>query len=68
MGIVFAKMSSWTALTGHTGMKIAFETRNMKSQYFGIFIMKNLEIRVIEENGYLKGYSTKQHGTHKIGF
>ena len=44
--IYFAEMSSWTALTGHTGMKIAFETKNIKCKYFVIFIMKILEFIV----------------------
>ena len=40
MGIGFEEMSSWTALTWYTAMKTAFKTNVMKSEYFGIFIMK----------------------------
>ena len=40
MGIVFAEMSAWTALTGYTVMKSAFKTKNMKCKCFRIFIMK----------------------------
>ena len=40
MGIVFAEISSWTALTRYTAMKTAFKTNVMKSEYFVIFIMK----------------------------
>ena len=36
---IFAEMSSWTAVTWQTVMKTAFETKNMKRKYFGIFIM-----------------------------
>ena len=43
MGIIIEEMSSWTALTWHTGTKIAFETKNVQSKYFGIFIMKIFE-------------------------
>ena len=31
MGTVTGEMSSWTALTWHTGIKTEFETKNMKS-------------------------------------
>ena len=44
----FAEMSSWTALE----MKNAFQSKNKKSKYFGILIMKILNSRVIEENAY----------------
>ena len=40
METVFADMSSWEALTWYTVMKTAFKAKNMKSEYFGIFIMK----------------------------
>ena len=36
------EMTSWTALTWHIGIKTAFYTKNIKSKYFGIFIMKIL--------------------------
>ena len=35
MGTVTAEMSSWT---GHTGMKKAFETKNMKSYNLESFV------------------------------
>ena len=35
MGTVYADMSSWTALTGFTVMKTAFETQTMKANIFG---------------------------------
>ena len=57
MGTVVSEISSWSALSWHTGRK----TKNMKSKYFGIFIMKILI--VIEANAYLKEYSTKQQET-----
>ena len=62
MGTVFAEMSSWTALTCYKVMKSAFKTKNMQSESFVIFIMKILNLRVIEENVYLKKYSPKQQG------
>ena len=52
MGTVFTEMSSWKALTGFTVMKTAFKTRNMNSEFFGISIMKFVNLRVIEENVY----------------
>ena len=63
-------MSSWTALTWYTAMKTAFKANVMKSEYYGIFIVKGffLIFRVIEENVYLKKYSPQQQGAHKIGF
>ena len=45
MGTVITEMSSWTALTWQTGMKTAFETKNIKSNYFGTFIMKILRFK-----------------------
>ena len=63
MGTVISEMSSWKALTWHTGMKTAFDTKNMKSKYFGLLIIKILYLRVIEENAYLMKYSTYQQGT-----
>ena len=54
MGTVIAEMSSCTALTWHTWLKTAFETKNMKSKYFGMFIMKISKYKVIEENAHLK--------------
>ena len=57
MGTVFVEMSSWKALTGFTVMKTAFKTKNMNSEFFGIFIIKFVNLRVIEENVYLKKYS-----------
>ena len=58
MGTVFAEMSSCAALTCHTEMKAVFKSKSMKSKYLGIFIMKILCFKVIEENVYLKKYST----------
>ena len=43
MGTVFAEMSSWTALTWYKVTKTALKTKNMKSESFGIFIMKILD-------------------------
>ena len=55
MGIVFKEMSSCrSALTRHIGINTAFYTKIRKSEYFGIFIVKILIFRVIEENAYLK--------------
>ena len=48
----------FTVLMWHTGMKIAFETKNMKSKYFGIFIIKILKYTSDVENAHLKKYST----------
>ena len=45
MGTVFAEMSSWTVLTWYTVRKTAFKTKNMKSEYFGISIMKFLNVK-----------------------
>ena len=45
-GTVIAEMSSWIALTGNTGMKTAFETNNMKSKCFGIFIIKITKFKI----------------------
>ena len=40
MGTVFADMSSWTALTGHLGMKTAIKAIYIyKSKYVRIYIM-----------------------------
>ena len=58
MGIVFAEMSSRTALPWYKLMEKAFWTKNMKNESFGIFIIKILPLRVIEENSYLKKYGT----------
>ena len=46
MGTVFAK-------------KTAFNTKNMKSESFGIFIVKKI-LRMIKEYANLKKYSIKQ--------
>ena len=45
MGTVNVEMSSWRALKGFTIMKTAFKTKNMKSDFFGIFIMKFLDFK-----------------------
>ena len=52
MGIVYTEMPSYRALTGHIGIKTAFQTKIMKSEYFGIFIMKILILKIIEKNVY----------------
>ena len=40
-----------------------------QKQIFSNFNYEDSEVlKVIEENAYLKKYSTKQEGTHKIGF
>ena len=39
IGTVFALISSRTALTWHTGMMTAFDTKCNYSEYFRIFIM-----------------------------
>ena len=52
MGIVFTEMSSCRALARHIGIKTAFLTKNMKSENFGIFLIKILTLIVIEENAY----------------
>ena len=52
MWIVFTEMSSCRALTRHFGIKIAFLTKNMKIEFFGIFIMKILTLWVIKEHAY----------------
>ena len=57
MGTVYAEMLSWKALTWYIVMKTAFMTKNMESESFGIFIIKFLHLRAIEENVYLKKYS-----------
>ena len=59
MGIVFSEMSSWTALPCHTGMKTVLkknEDQTYEKQMSWNFITKILE--VIDENAYLKKYST----------
>ena len=68
METIFAEMSSSTALTWCTVIKTEFYTKHIKSEYFGIFIMKMLDFEVIGDNAYLRKYSTLQQGTHKIGF
>ena len=45
MGTVFAEMSSWAALTWYTVMKTGFKTKNMKSESFGIFIIKIVDFK-----------------------
>ena len=45
MGTVFADMSSWAALTWYAVMKTAFKTTNMKTESFGIFIMKIFNLK-----------------------
>ena len=45
MGTFFAEMSSWTALTWFTVTKTTFKTKNMKSDSFGIFIIKFLDFK-----------------------
>ena len=65
MGTVFAEMSSWIALTWYTVMKTAFNTKNMKSESYGIFIVKKI-LRMIKEYANLKKYSIKQ--LIKLGF
>ena len=45
MGIVFAEVSSWTALPWYKSdedsiLKTTFRTKNMKNESFGIFIME----------------------------
>ena len=42
MGTVFAEMSSLTDLIWYTVMKRAFKTKNMKSEFVGIFMAKIL--------------------------
>ena len=56
------------SLAWYTVMKTAFKTKSMKSESLGIFIMKILDFGFITENAYKERYSTKQQGTHKIGF
>ena len=51
------EMSSRTALTWYTVMKAEFKTKNMKSELIGNFIVKILDLKLIEENAYLKKYS-----------
>ena len=51
-GNSLAEMSSWTALTCHTGMKSVFETKSLKGKYLGIFIMNILNLEVIDENSF----------------
>ena len=45
MGTVFEEMSSWTALIWYTVMKTAFRSKNMKSESFGIFIRKIINLK-----------------------
>ena len=42
MGTDFAEMSFWTALAWKIVMKTALRQKNMKSKYFGNFIIKIL--------------------------
>ena len=58
MGTVIEEISSWTALTWYTVMKTEFKTKNIKSESFGIFIKKILNLKLIDEYAYLKKYST----------
>ena len=53
-------MSSWTALAWHMGILKAV---------FSYFYHKDLKnLRVMEENVYIKKYRTLQQGTHKMEF
>ena len=54
MGIVFTEMLSCNKTYWD---KYSILDQNMKSEYFGTFIMKILILRVIEENAYQKKYS-----------
>ena len=66
--IVFEEMSSWTELTWYIGMKTAFQTKYMNINIFGLVLRRFKIFRIIEENAYLKKYSTLQQRAHKIGF
>ena len=66
MGTFFAEMSSWTALTGHKGIKTVFQTKSINSKYLGL-TMKILKFwRLYGRKCILK--ETKQLETHKIWF
>ena len=61
-------MPYWTALTWHIWMRIQFKTKISRTNIFG-FINEDLKCSdIIEENAYLKIYSTIQQGSHKLGF
>ena len=55
MGIVFTDMSFCRALPRHIGMKTAFLTKNMKSEYVIMKILMKMHIK-------------RRQGAHKIGF
>ena len=40
MGNVIAEMLSWTALTWNKEMNTKFKNKNLKTESFGIFIVK----------------------------
>ena len=58
MGTVFTEMSSWTALICHTVMRKYFREKVWKANIFGSFLWRFYILKVIEENAYLKKYST----------
>ena len=69
MRMVFEEMSSWTSLTMYLGMKTTFETKYIESKYVRTFIMRIKDFEsIIEENPYLKKYSSLQGRANKIGF
>ena len=68
MGIVFTEMSSCRILTWLFGMKTAFQTKYMKSEYFRIFIIKILTLRVIEEMHIKRNAALNNKELMKLGF
>ena len=56
--IGFTEMSSWTALTWHIGIKTAFYSQKIFSDFYYEYII----LRVIEE--YLKKYSALKQATY----
>ena len=52
MGIVFTELSSCRALTRDIGIKTAFKNKNIKSEYFGIFIIKILTQGLLNKKEY----------------
>ena len=52
----------------HIGMKTALRKKLREANVFQLLLQRFKIFRVIEENAYLKKYSTIQQGTHKIGF
>ena len=54
MGIVFAEMSSWTALAWYIVMKTAFKTKSMKSESFCNIYYEDFKFQELLEKMHIK--------------